>query len=421
MLEKIIQTPDRLRETYREFPSRFWALVGASFIDHVGAKMIFPFFSLYITSRFDVGMTEAGMLLGLFTISGMLGSLVGGALTDRFGRKVMVLSGLVISALSALAMGLVDSLYVFYTLAVAVGFLSDIAGPAWQAMVIDILPEEKRSEGFGVSRVIDNMAWIIGPLIGGFMADRSYLLLFVVDAFASLLTAALIFRLIPETRPQEGTSGEEESTLQSFGGYLRALRDQPFMAFLAAMMVMTLVYLQMYGALSVYLRDVHGVSAAGFSYVMMTSAITVVLFQFSVSRKAKTYPPMLMLASGAVLYMIGFSLYGIVSAFWMFLAAMVVITFGEMLVVPISQAVAAHFAPEDMRGRYMAVFGLSWAIPGAFGPVAAGVIMDRFNPNLVWYIGGALCFVSALSFLVLQWLKGKQFAVLQTQEAPAAD
>ena len=110
MLEKILQTPRRLQKTYHEFPPRFWALVGASFIDHVGAKMIFPFFSLYITSRFNVGMTEAGVLLGLFIISGMAGGLIGGALTDRFGRKVMVLIGLVISALSALAMGLVSQL-----------------------------------------------------------------------------------------------------------------------------------------------------------------------------------------------------------------------------------------------------------------------------------------------------------------------
>jgi len=421
VFEKISRIPEKLQSTYREFPHRFWALVGASFIDHVGAKMIFPFFSLYITERFQVGMTEAGILLGLFTISGMAGGLIGGALTDRFGRKVMVLSGLIISSLSALAMGLVDSLVVFYGLAVAVGFLSDIAGPAWQAMVIDILPEEKRSEGFGVSRMVDNMAWIIGPLIGGFMAERSYLMLFIADAIASLLTAALIFRLIPETRPPEETGAENESTLQTFGGYMRVLGDRPFMVFLAAMMVMTLVYLQMYGALSVYLRDSHGVSPAGFSYVMMTSAITVVIFQFYVSRKTKAYPPMLILALGAVLYMVGFTLYGIVTVFWMFLAAMVVITFGEMLVVPVSQAVAAHFAPEDMRGRYMAIFGLSWAIPGAVGPVAAGVVMDRFNPNLVWYIGGALCLVSAVSFLTLQRLKGGQFAVLQTQDTPSTD
>jgi MFS family permease len=411
----------KLQKTLHEFPPRFWMLVGASFIDHVGAKMVFPFFSLYITSKFNVGMTEAGLLLGLFHISGLAGSLVGGALADRFGRKLMVLFGLVISASSAVMMGLVDQLAVFYLLAVMVGLLSDIAGPAWQAMVADILPEKKRTEGFGVMRVIDNMAWIIGPLIGGFIATRSYLLLFVIDAFASLITAALIFRLIPETKPVAASGQVQETTLQTFGGYSKVLADRLFIAFLLAAMVMTVVYLQMYGSLSVFLRDVHGVAEQGFSIVMATSAITVVLFQFWVSRQAKNYPPMLMMALGAALYMFGFSLYGFVSAFPLFLAAMVVITFGEMLVVPVSQTVAANFAPEDMRGRYMAIFGLSWAIPGAFGPLAAGLIMDNYDPNYVWYIGGVLCFISALGFLALHRAARARFAAMAVRVATPGD
>ena len=130
---------------------------------------------------------------------------------------------------------------------------------------------------------------------------------------------------------------------------------------------------------------------------------------------------MLMMALGAAFYMVGFSLYGFVTVYWMFLGAMAVITIGEMLVVPVSQALAAHFAPEDMRGRYMAVFGLSWAIPGAIGPAAAGVVMDNFNPNYVWYIGGALCFVSVLSFLALHRVTAGQFEGLQVEKSPAMD
>ncbi|NCQ35832.1 MFS transporter, partial [bacterium] len=84
------------------------------------------------------------------------------------------------------------------------------------------------------------------------------------------------------------------------------------------------------------------------------------------------------------------------------------ITIGEMIVVPVSQGLAANFAPEKMRGRYMAVFGLSWAIPQTIGPGAAGYILDNFNPNLLWYIGGILCAVSAFGYWVLHWRLGKQ-------------
>jgi len=180
------------------------------------------------------------------------------------------------------------------------------------------------------------------------------------------------------------------------------------MAFIVASVMMLLVYQQAYGSLSVFLRDVHQIDPQGYGFLMTSSAITVVLFQFWVSRKLRNRAPFLMMAFGTLFYMVGFSMFGLVSAYPLFVTAIVVITIGEMIVVPVSQGLAANFAPEKMRGRYMAVFGLSWAIPQTIGPGAAGYILDNFNPNLLWYIGGILCAVSAFGYWVLHWRLGKQ-------------
>ncbi len=79
-----------------------------------------------------------------------------------------------------------------------------------------------------------------------------------------------------------------------------------------------------------------------------------------------------------------------------------------MIIMPTIQALAANFAPEDMRGRYMAVFGLTYMIPAAIGPGAAGVILDNLDPNLLWYGGGALCALAALCFYALHLRLGAQ-------------
>ena len=89
----------RLNKLYHEFPPRFWIIVLTFFIDSVGGTLLFPFFSLYITQRFNVGMTQAGMVLAMFSIFGIVGNMLGGALTDRFGRRKLILFGLVFSAL----------------------------------------------------------------------------------------------------------------------------------------------------------------------------------------------------------------------------------------------------------------------------------------------------------------------------------
>ena len=404
------------KETFNEFPRTFWTLIGAAFIDRLGRTMIFPFFSLYITQKFDVGMTQAGMLLAIFSIAGLVGSMIGGALTDKFGRKGIVLFGLVFSALSSVLMGLVNELSHFYLLAIVVGSLSNVAGPAHQAMVADILPEEKRAEGFGMFRVAGNLAWIIGPTIGGLIAGGSYLMLFVLDAITSLIVAYIVFRSIPETKPQESEREERKTLAQTFSGYRVVLKDRLYIVYLLVSMLMLVAYQQMYNTLSVYLRDSHGIPARGYGALLSIDAFLVVLLQFWVTRRVKDRPPMVMMAAGTALYMLGLAMFGFVSAYWLFVVAILMLTFGEMIVMPVSQALAARFSPEEMRGRYMAFYSLAWAIPSTIGPWAAGLILDNYNPDWVWYLAGIACVIAVVGFLALQPGVQKRFAMAPTEE-----
>src|SRR5512146_1314143 len=125
----------RILQGFQAFPLKFRVLVAAMFIDRVGGTMLFPFFALYVTRRFHVGMTEAGLLIGIFGLTGLLGSVVGGALADKIGRKKLIIFGLVSSAFGSLGMGLMDNLPAFYGLAAISGLLHSVAGPAYGAMV----------------------------------------------------------------------------------------------------------------------------------------------------------------------------------------------------------------------------------------------------------------------------------------------
>ena len=411
---------DRIKKIYHEFPRLFWIVVAVSFIDRIGNTLLFPFFALYITQKFSVGMTQAGILLGMSSLFGLIGSTLGGALTDKFGRKQLILFGLVFSAVSSLSLGLVDSLSAMYPLMIFVGLLSSVSHPAHDAMIADILPDKQRQEGFGILRVVGNLSWIIGPTIGGFLANINFFYLFLIDAVISCIVAAIIFRVIPETKPEPHAHAQSESLLQTVAGYRLVFKDMAFMGFMLAGMLMLVVYQQMYGSLSVYLRDNHGISPSGYGFLMTTSAITVILFQFWVTRIIKYRPQFLMMALGTIFYMIGFTLFGMVAAYFLFALNIVIITIGEMIVMPTSQALAANFAPSAMRGRYMAIFGLSWAIPSTVGPAAAGYILDNYNPDLLWYIGGAVCALSVLAYYALHLRLGTKapFAPAQQEAAP---
>jgi len=381
-----------------EYPRNFWTLVVVTFIDRLGGAILYPFFTLYVTRKFEVGMTTVGLIFGVFAITGMIGSTIGGALTDRWGRKPMVIFGLVMSALSSLWLGTVNQIDTFILGAVITGVFSNVGGPARQALVADILPEQQRAQGYGIIRVTFNLSVTIGPAIGGFLATRSYLSLFITDAILSIVVAAIVFFILPETRVVT-QQAKQESLAKTFSGYGHVVRNNAFMFFFVASTLSAMMYMQMNSTLSVFLRDVHGVPEQGFGYILSMNAGIVVLFQFYITRRIQPHPPMLVIAWGTLLYALGFGMYGFVSTYQNFLLAMVVITVGEMLVAPVGQAIVAGFAPDDMRGRYMAFFGYSWSIPFTFAPTLAGMLMDSGDPNWVWFSAGIIGLISTGMYL----------------------
>jgi MFS family permease len=391
----------KITNIYNEYPPAFWTYNIIIFIDRLGGFMLYPFFALYLTQKFDIGMSTVGILFAIFSVSGFVGSALGGALTDRMGRRGVIIFSLVLSSLSALGMGFAPSLAVFIVVSVIVGTLSNIGGPAHEAVVADLLPPEKRAEGYGIIRVIFNLAVIIAPAIAGLLIARSYILLFIVDAVISLICAGIVLFALPETKPQAHANAKPETMKQTFAGYGRVFKDIPFVAFIGVTVMMSLVYMNMNTTLGVFLRDQHGLPEVGYGSLISINAILVVLFQFWIARRLEKYKSMLMMAAGSFLYAIGFAMYGFVSGYLLFVAAMVVITIGEMIVSPFQQALVASFAPEAMRGRYMAVSGLSWGIAFAIGPYFAGLILDSANPNMLWAFCGFLGMLATIGFAVL--------------------
>jgi MFS family permease len=392
----------RITALYHNFPGSYWLLIIVAFIDSLGSSFLYPFFALYATQKFGIGMADVGVMFAIFAITNLVGNFFSGAISDAVGRKPVVIFSLIASALSSLLMGLINQLFIFYIGAGLVGLFGSVGAPTQQVMIADLLPEEKRTEGYSIWRMAFNLSMMVGPMLGGVIANHSFVALFIADAAFSLLTAALVIKGLPEIKPpSDEQTVENEEALQSLGGYRRLLRDGLFLIFMLVSILINMVGVQLSSTLSVFLRDVHAITPEQYGFLLSINATMVVAFQFWITRRLKPVPLLLAMALGSIFYAVGFALFGFVSGIALFIVTIVVITIGEMILSPSAQSLVIQFAPKHMRGRYMAAYELTWFLPFAAGSYAAGYVIDNYNPLWVWYLAGVFSLTAALGFFYL--------------------
>ncbi len=389
--------------------------------------MLYPFFGFYLKAKFSTDYTGVGLLFTMLAIGGIFGGIIGGAIADNVGRRFALLSGLIGSAITTLCMGFVNTIELFYLFSFLNGLLGDLGHPGRMAMVTDLLSGKKRSEGFAIMRVATNLAATIGPALGGFISatTNNYLILFISDVISSGLTAILVYFVLPESKPEPKLNPDGEIQILSkkekfsstLKGYLNVLKDWQFMLFILAGILTTWIYMQFNTTLPVYLLDKHGFTEDSFGILLSMNALIVVVSQFWISRLVSKYPPMIFMGIAVTLYGIGFSLFGFASQSWLFFLAIGIITIGELINAPHVMAVPGLFAPEDMRGRYMAISGWRRIIPRLFGIILAGYIIDNSsNPSNFWYIAGMVALIAMLGYLGLHQITKKRFTTLKNEQ-----
>jgi len=312
----------------------------------------------------------------------------------------MMAVSLFASGLVMLGFGLAGSLPSLIFLLVLNAIFAPLFRPASNAMVADIIEPQKRAQAYGLLRVVMNVGAAIGPSVGGFIATRSYFVLFFCAALTSLLYFLIVVAFTTETKPQ-GSTSLEETTEPEREGWKTVLRDTPFLAFCLITVLTCIVYSQMNTTFPVYLKENSGIGEVQYGQLMALNAVMVILLQFPITRITDRYRRMQMMALGALLYALGFGAQGFVGTLPLFALCVAIWTLGEMVIAPVSTVLAADMAPETLRGRYMGVFGLTWGIGYGLGPTLGGTVMDNLGGRYVWYASLILGLIAAAAFLLL--------------------
>jgi len=375
-----------------------WVITIESLFAAMGFSITIPFLSLYLYQDRDLTMTMVGIVMLIAGVFSAVAHMVGGELSDRFGRRPIIIWSLIVRIFMYLGMAMlvriaapVWAIVLVYVVGQSIGIM---ARPAAAAIVVDLSKKKYLTETYGLLRVGINLGWAVGPAIGGYLATfLPYYWLFGVAALFTVFSFVPVAFFLKETH-------KKSHEKQSLRDLLVIGKDYNFLIYAGISLLVFLLFGQMMSTLSIYTVDRIGLSTAQYGMLLTTNGLIVVLFQYPVARKLGKFVKSRILIIGSLLHALGYLAFGWAGGFTATIIAMVIITLGEIIHAPASLAVVGELAPSRYRGRYMGFFGLTNVLGMAFGPLLGGILLDIIPENslLLWGLISSLGFTAAIGY-----------------------
>ncbi len=388
----------------RELPRSIHILLLGTFVNRAGA-FVLPFLALYVSVRLGLGPRIGSLALAAYGIGSLVGSLVGGQLADRYGRRTVMVASLVGSALCLLALSRAQAVAGVLAASFGLSLISDMYRPAGQAFIADVVPAAQRVHAFALNYIAINLGFAFAPFVGGILAERSFALLFYVDAFTSAFFGLLIAFTLPESLapPTESQRvAPRESLLRAWG---RIFRHRVFMLFCLALFLVSLCFAQALATLPISMNEL-GIGEKTYGRIMAVNGVMIVLLQLPITAFVLRMSRSTALCMSAVLVGTGFGLNSVAGTWVGLVGTVAVWTCGEMMQAPMLGPVVADLAPAPMRARYMAFSGVAVSLAVAVGSMLGGHFFASYGQALFWPGAAMTAFVGGSIFLAL----GKRLA-----------
>ena len=375
-------------------PREVWYLCLAILINRAGT-MVLPFLTLYLTIERGFQPGSAGLVLTVYGICSIVTAPLSGRFSDKFGGLRIMKLSLVLSGLILFVFPFVTSLTGIFVICGLWAFTSEAFRPPSMAIIGDLAGPERRKAAFALSRLAINLGMSIGPVIGGFLAMRSYQLLFVVDGSTSLL-AGLLLALLPwrtlhrNNKDLLAATREETEESQPALRYSDVLKDRRFTYFLLAMLPIELVFFQPLAAMPLFLVRELQMTEAGIGLLFAINTVIIIIVEVPLNMAMVNWQHRHALALGALLIGLGFGALILIDGVIGAAITVVIWTFGEMIFLPASAAYVSDVAPREQAGAYMGLYSMGFSVALAVGPWLGTAVMERLGSSAVW-LGTLVC------------------------------
>jgi predicted MFS family arabinose efflux permease len=386
------------RNAYGGLSPAAWMLALVMFINRSGS-MVIPFLSVYLTGSLGFSLPQTGIILSLFGVGSMIGSVLGGWLADRVGPFLVQFLSLTIGGLFFL---LLSALTTFESLAIGILLLSITAEclrPANSASVALYSKPENVTRSFSLNRMALNLGFSIGPALGGVLATISYRWLFIADGITCMLAGLVFFAYFRRRRPNPLAPVTDTAPGIQPVKALSPYRDLPFLVFLIFSALYAVIFFQLFNTLPLYYREVYALSEFSIGLLLGFNGLLVFLFEMiTVHVLEKRVQMWAMVVIGTLLAGISYVLFNLAFGLWVLILAIVLLTFSEIFAMPFMVTYSVNRAGAKNRGTYIGLYTLAFSSAFILAPFSGTRIIAASGFATLWWIAGITSVFTALGF-----------------------
>ena len=388
---------NKLKSYYVQFHPIVWVLLSGTVLARGSAFATLPFLAIYLSRNLDLHPVLIGITIGISPLSGVVGGFLGGHLSDRFGRKPVMIGSLFSMSLVYFGFMIAETPGWFIVLNALNGLSGSFFEPTGQALIADLTEKSKRMRAFSLRYTAINIGASVGPLLGAYLAVVSAKSAFMVTGimyFIYVLILALMMKKYNLGNPASETASKVTiaSSLKIIG------KDKALRYLILGTIIINFGYSQMESNVPQYLESTIANGVFVYSVMLSINAVMVVLMQMPISHFAERFKTMQVMMAGAVFLSVGMLAFGFVTGWYTGILAIVFITIGEILIFPSSSYLVDQLATDELRGTY---FGAAQfrRIGHFLGPIAGGYLLNEAGGTVLFSFISLVVLGSILFFI----------------------
>ena len=391
------RTINLYKKSFAGLSKEIWLLALLQLINRSGT-MVVPFMSMYMTQQLGVSKTAAGFVMSCFGVGAILGSLLGGKLTDRFGYHKVLKFSLILGGVFFICLGYIHQYMMICICSFVLAVVNEAFRPANIAAIGVFSNDENRTRSSSLVRLTINLGWAVGGSLAGWLAAKNYLYLFWVDGMTNLMAAVFVIMLLPNI------THHIRSKQEVYTGNNSVWRDYYYLGFIALKFLYAMCFFQLFTTLPIFMKEDLKLTELQIGWTMSINGIMIVLFEmiivYYLSQKnaIRTY-----ITIGTILMGVSFAIFNILpfGAMQVALISTIIITIAEILTMPFMMTYMLNRSTDANRGQYGSLYAVAFGAGQIAGPFLGSMVADYFGFKPLWWIVLLFCVMVGLGYSLL--------------------